>query len=364
MINVKRLTVIYNKEVVGFLESLNDERIAFQYAKHWVEHGFSISPLSLPLSDQVFISKSKHFNGLFGVFQHSLPDGWGELLMRRMLSKQGVNFDKLSPLTKLSLIRHNGLGALEYEPTQQTFDDISMTDLDQISCEVQAIFKHHDDTKTLDKIYAIGGASGGARPKVHVVIDDLEWIVKFPHSLDPKDIGLLEYEANQKALKAGIRVNEHALFPSQRYKGFFAAKRFDRQHNKKVHVISLSALLETSHTIPNLDYTHLFQVIQKICIDQSDMIEAYKRMCFNVLYHNRDDHGKNIAFLYDESKGGYTLTPCYDITKTPDKVEHEMTVLGNGKPTEKELIDMAKAFKLSMKTCLDIIENIKHMIKE
>jgi len=81
--------------------------------------------------------------------------------------------------------------------------------------------------------------------------------------------------------------------------------------------------METSHRIPNLDYTHLLQVIEKICIDKEDLYEAFRRMCFNVFFGNKDDHGKNFAFLYDESLGGYKLSPAYDITKTPDKAEHE-----------------------------------------
>lgn len=87
----------------------------------------------------------------------------------------------------------------------------------------------------------------------------------------------------------------------KKYGGFFGAKRFDRDGTNRIHMISLSSMLETSHRIPNLDYSHLFQVVQKICMDQSDMYEVFRRMAFNVFYGNKDDHGKNFAFLYDES---------------------------------------------------------------
>lgn len=117
-LQIKRVIVKYNEKNVGFLEELSNGKIAFQYDEGWLKEGFSISPMTLPLRDTVFIAKNIHFDGLFGVFQDALPDGWGELLMRRFLSKKGINFDRLSPLTKLSLVQDNGLGALSFYPNR------------------------------------------------------------------------------------------------------------------------------------------------------------------------------------------------------------------------------------------------------
>lgn len=128
-------------------------------------------------------------------------------------------------------------------------------------------------------------------------------------------------------------------------------------------MISLSGILETSHRLANLDYKHLFQVIQKICVNQEDIYEAYKRMCFNIFYGNKDDHGKNFAFIYDEQGNGYRLSPFYDITKTTDKYEHEMMILGNGNPNESDLIKIAKDLKLSLNKFKDIITTIKKVLK-
>lgn len=94
------------------------------------------------------------------------------------------------------------------------------------------------------------------------------------------------------------------------------------------------------------------------------MYEAYKRMVFNVLYENKDDHGKNISFIYDEKLKGYRLSPFYDITKTSMKAEHEMTVLGHGNPNEENLIDIAKRFNLSLKKWHQIIHDIKSVINK
>lgn len=362
-IHVKRLTVKYHDKIVGYLKALPQDKIAFQYHEDWVKNGFSISPFSLPLTDRVFISNSEHFQGLFGVFHDALPDGWGELLVRRMLAKKGLNYDKVSTLTRLSLIQKNGLGALVFEPTQSERSKDEFVDLDTLAQEIKLLLNHDTENYDFDVIYALGGSSGGARPKAHVVINDEAWIVKFPSSLDPQDSGKREYLANTLAKKAHIHVNGFALFPSMKSSGYFGAKRFDIVNQKSVHVVSLSSLLETTFRIPNLDYVHYFQVIQKICSDQSDLYEAYKRMCFNVLYQNKDDHGKNFAFLYDETRNGYTLSPFYDITQTKEKSEHEMTVLGFGNPTEEHLIEIADMFHMSKKTCQEIILHIKRVIK-
>ncbi|MGN1227493.1 MAG: HipA N-terminal domain-containing protein, partial [Christensenellales bacterium] len=136
---VGKLIVKYNGKVVGCLAELKDKRIAFQYNKEWIESGFSISPFSLPLTSDVFISEKECFGGLFGVFWDSLPDGWGELLVRRKLSSMGLNFDKLSALQKLSIIGKNGLGALEYEPSSELQVASAGCDLDEVAKEVEKI---------------------------------------------------------------------------------------------------------------------------------------------------------------------------------------------------------------------------------
>jgi serine/threonine-protein kinase HipA len=361
-IDVKRLKVKYNQRTVGFLKELSNGDIAFQYDKDWLVDGFSISPFSLPLSNQVYVSKSPNFNGLYGVFYDSLPDGWGVLVTRRYLRNKGLDYDRLSPLVKLSLANLNGLGGLSYEPTQAEKKAPNDLDLDMLAKEIKKMLNHSHGFDALDDIYQLGGASGGARPKAHIIMNHEKWIIKFPSSLDPPNMGEMEYQSNILAKKSGIQTNDFHLFESKLCSGYFGSIRFDRKGQKKVHMISLSSLLETSHQIPNLDYSHYFQVVQKICINQEEIYEAFRRMCFNVLYQNKDDHGKNFGFLYDEEIGGYRLSPCYDITQTKRKAEHEMTVLGEGKPKESDLLKIANQFNLSTKRCKDIIGQIKDVL--
>jgi serine/threonine-protein kinase HipA len=332
----------------------------FQYDDSWIETGFSISPFSLPLKHEIFVSKKNLFDGLFGVFWDSLPDGWGELLMNRLLQKKGINPEKLSPLTRLSLINRNGLGGLTYEPSNPLEPDLDGYNLDSLSREVEKILTD-DSSCDLDNVFRLGGSSGGARPKAHIKMDHEEWIIKFACRIDPEDVGILEYQANECAQKCGINVNQFRLFQSSVCKGYFGVKRFDRQGNRRIHMISLAALLETTHKVPNLDYIHLFQVIERICDDKNDLYEAFRRMCFNVYYENKDDHSKNFAFLYNEKTHSYMLSPAFDITRTPDKYEHEMTINGAGNPTDKDILAVAKRFKLSTLKCKEIMATIKRL---
>lgn len=358
--DIKKVTVKYNERIVGYLAEIEPSIIAFQYDDEWIKKGFSISPLSLPLDDKVYISKKELFNGLYGVFWDSLPDGWGELLMNRILTKNGINPNKLSILTKLSLINKNGLGGLTYEPTQPFEFKQDNLDFDKLSNEVQKILNDESETVDLDFVYGLGGSSGGARPKAHIMIDNEEWIVKFACRIDPPNVGEKEYKANEIAEKCNINVNVYKLFPSKLCSGYFGTKRFDRKDGRRVHMISLAALLETTHKIPNLDYMHLFQVVQMISVRPTeDLYEAFKRMCFNVFYKNKDDHGKNFAFIYDEELNGYVLSPAYDLTRIENKFEHEMTANGNGNPRKEDMLVIANKFKLSITKCKAIMLQIE-----
>ena len=246
---VKKLNVKYNDKLVGYLADLGDGRIAFQYDEDWIKKGFSISPFSLPLSNKIFINSKMNFDGLYGVFNDSLPDGWGELLVRKMLIKKGINPDNLTPLQKISIISKNGLGGLSYEPTQIISEDSDDIDLDFLSNEANKILNNEENISDLDEIYNLGGSSGGARPKAHINIDDNEWIVKFPCLYDPKNIGELEFKANKIAEECNINLPEYKLFESKKCTGYFGTKRFDRDNGKRIHMISAVVNRKLSHLL-------------------------------------------------------------------------------------------------------------------
>jgi serine/threonine-protein kinase HipA len=124
-------------------------------------------------------------------------------------------------------------------------------------------------------------------------------------------------------------------------------------------MISLAGLLEQTIAIPNLDYAHLFQVLKLVDPNSEDLYEAFRRLCFNALLPNRDDHGKNFAFLYDESSKSYRLSPAFDLNYTPNKNEHEMSVFGVGNPKDKDLLGLAAKLNMSKQRSQAILEKVK-----
>lgn len=363
-LNMKKLLVKYNGLLVGTLVDTNNG-ISFQYDENWIKEGFSISPLSLPLTDKVYIQTKQANEGLFGVFHDSLPGGWGRMTMVKKFRKKGIEYEDLPILTRLALTNNLSLGALSYEPQELNNEENDLfCTLDEIAKNINLIYDDKGNPDFFDEIISLSTQTQGSRPKIYVNIDNEEWIIKFKSNLDTKNIGKQEYEANLLAKRCSIEINEPRLFESKKCNGYFGTKRFDRIDGKRVHMVYLSSLLETSYRFPNLDYIHLIKVCQRICKDKEDALEAYRRMCFNVFYGNKDDHGNNFAFIYDESIGGYRLSPFYDITKTPYLSEHNMTINGNPNPSEADLIEVAKQTELPLIDCKNIILSLKYTLKK
>ena len=339
MREIKSLTVKYHGRTVGTLAETIEKKGAFQYDREWLKDGFSISPLSLPLETKVFIPKTNVLEGLFGVFADSLPDGWGRLLVDRMLLTRGISPAEVSPVQRLGIVGSTGMGALEYYPELMQLDEKERMDFDQMSQECSKIL-NEQKSENLDTLFILGGSSGGARPKVLLSLNGESWIVKFPSSHDRKSIGEEEYRYMKCARRCEITVPEVQLFPSKKSKGYFGVKRFDRLDGGKVHMLTASGLLETSHRIPNLDYHDLMKLTYLLTKNTQEMEEMYRRMCFNVYAHNRDDHSKNFSFLYDEGEKRWELSPVYDLTYSNSiGGEHATCVNGNGKdPGIEELL--------------------------
>lgn len=318
---------------------------AFAYSEEWLRSGFSISPFSLPLLPGVKIARADPFGGIFGIFADSLPDGWGRLLVDRMLRKEGEQPERVDSLSRLSIVGDSGMGALEYRPVFQWKTAEAVHDLDRLAAECRKILQA-EESEDLDALFAMGGSSGGARPKVTLKLNDGEWIVKFPSSGDPEDIGLMEYEYNLCAKDCGIDIPEVRLFPSVRCSGYFGSKRFDRRiadtGEQKLHMASASALLEVSHRIPALDYSSLMALTWQLTKQAEDLQKMFLLMCFNVFSHNRDDHSNNFSFLCDQ--GVWRLAPAYDLTYSNSIAgEHATTVAGEGRnPGMNEILTVAK----------------------
>lgn len=355
MNKILKLKVLYNSRLVGTLMWTKQNVAAFAYSKEWLADGFSISPRSLPLLPKVFLSKIDPFDGIFGVFADSLPDGWGRLLVDRMLLKHKINPHTLSPLDRLAIVGASGMGALTYDP-EQSFEIMQeQINLDKLAQECYQVLTT-DYNDNIDELVYLGGSSGGARPKILTQLNGKDWIVKFALAADNKDIGLEEYEYSLRAKACGISMTETMLLPSKLCKGYFATQRFDKTLAGRVHMLSVSAVLETSHRIPNLDYDILMQLTAALTKNMEDIKNLYRLMCFNVFAHNRDDHSKNFSFIYNEQEKSWHLAPAYDLTYSYSiGGEHATTVHGNGtNPGLEDILAIAQGIGINVSEAKNI----------
>lgn len=365
MDNYKYLKVFYNDIIVGTLAKTPERVVAFEYDSNWLNNGFSISPFSLPLVKKVFIPKYEPFGGLFGVFNDSLPDGWGRLLVDRLFLKNKINPVEIDNLNRLAVVQESGMGALTYKPEHKFETKNNVSDFDILSQECSKILESQN-SDNLDELFYLGGSSGGARPKILTSIDNEDWLIKFPSSTDPKNIGEKEYQYSLCAKDCKINMTETRLFPSKICSGYFGIKRFDRKNGKKVHMVSVSGLLETSHRLPNLDYNLLMKLTLELTRNYEYIEQLFRLMCFNVFAHNRDDHSKNFSYLYDDNKKEWYLSPAYDLTYSSSfNGEHATTINGEGKnPSLDDVLAVAKNIGLNEKSAKEIALDIQNKCKK
>lgn len=353
----RKIDVYLGDRLVGTMASTADRRAAFAYSEEWLEDGFAISPFSLPVEKKVFVPSSQAFAGLWGVFADSLPDAWGRLLVDRMLKAKGISPSDVAQLERLAIVGSSGMGALCYRPAWDVRKDPVLTDWDDLAARCHAIL-NQEDVNNLDDLFQMGGSSGGARPKV---MTDA-WVIKFPASGDMKDTGLMEKEYMDCAADCGIIVPETKLMPSKLCSGYYAVKRFDRDGTHRRHMLTASALLEVDWRTATMDYHTLMKLTKILSLgNTADLEQMYRRMCFNVFAHNRDDHAKNFTWIYDERNDCWHPSPAYDLTwSTTYFGEHSTTVDGNGRdPGMKELLAVGKAAGIQQKLCRQIAEEIQ-----
>lgn len=163
----------------------------------------------------MFIPTKDYFQGLFGVFADSLPDGWGRLLLNRLLRSYKQNPDDLTVLDRLAIVGRSGMGALTYQPEREFLKQGDNLDLDELAAQCQKIL-NTEYSDNLDELYQLGGTSGGARPKIMTSIDGGQWIIKFPAHVDGENAGKMEYDYSCCARQCGIIMSETRLFPSEK----------------------------------------------------------------------------------------------------------------------------------------------------
>ena len=361
MRKVEQLTVKYRGQGVGRLTLTPDNKLcAFEYDKVWLLDGFSISPLELPLKQGIFVAKSQPFYGNFGIFEDSLPDGYGRYLLHKALKRVGINDTDLSSLDRLSIVGTQGMGALTYHPHTLIEQVQSDMDLDILQQKALEVLQEQQDSDAGLLLYNSGN-SGGARPKAVFKDDDGHWLVKFRHIFDPQDIGQQEYHYNEVAKECGIIVPDFKLMKNR----YFASRRFDIDiEGNRIHTATAGALLNVPLSSPILDYGNLLALTVFLTHDHHDVEQMFRRMIFNYLTDNKDDHCKNFSFMViDDNKGHHPwrLAPAYDLTLCTEGYngKHATSINGTGNPSLDDMITVGTKVKMDKQQCQAIYNEVK-----
>lgn len=360
---------------MGRLAQTNRE-ILFEYDSAFLATKLELSPLHLPLAPGVVVGRPEVLDGLMGVFDDSLPDGWGRLLIDRRAVELGLSASSLSPLDRLALVGARAMGALVYEP-ETALEDPTWVKLSELARETKTVLKGARGAD-LERLIAVGGSPKGARPKVLIQCSPdgdvlfgaksiepgfTAWLVKFRAPEDDPNSAALEHAYFLMAKAAGLDVpRTQVLGKTKRDPGYFAIERFDRVGTSRWHKHTLGGLLNVPHRYAALDYRDLLKLTRRLTRNEAAVTEMFRRACFNVFAHNRDDHTRNFAFLMDAS-GTWRPSPAYDLTmsKGPGG-EHTMLIAGEARePTREHLLKLAAACDL--KYAVEIVEKVRATVE-
>jgi serine/threonine-protein kinase HipA len=395
--------VIMWGKVIGAVAWDKEKNIAnFEYEPGFVKSGIEISPIIMPLSGNIYsfpgLSRGT-FHGLPGLLADSLPDRFGNAVIDAWLAKEGRSPESFNPVERLCYTGKRGMGALEYEPGKEYLrgvsKDINMSALVKLASEIlskrdafKTSFSVPERKKALQDILRIGTSAGGARAKAVIAwnpetneirsgqVDAGEgfsfWVLKFDGVSGNFDkvlrnteyFGLIEYVYYRMAREAGIEMSESRVM-RENGRNHFMTKRFDRiDKGKKVHMQTLGALAHYDYNQPGAySYEQAIQVIRKLGLPMASVEEQFRRMVFNVMARNQDDHVKNTAFLMDRD-GAWKLSPAYDMVHSynPDgnwTNKHQMSVNGKyDKFIKQDFIDFAGNVSMSRNRALDIFDQV------
>ncbi len=373
--------------------SLDDDTdvAAFEYAPEFVASGIEVAPLVMPLARRVYrfpeLSRTT-FYGLPGLLADSLPDRFGNALIDAWLATQGRQPGSFSALERLCYMGERGMGALEFAPAMgpkaRQASHIEIDHLVALATEVlthrnelQVSFAEESREQALSDILRVGTSAGGARAKAVIAWNPATnevrsgqvpagegfeyWLLKFDgvrgnrdrELEDPQGYGVIEYAYSRMARDCGITINDCRLF-EESGRRHFMMRRFDRlAGGEKLHMQSLCALAHFDFNLAGAySYEQAMQVIRQLGLPMSAIEQQFRRMAFNIIGRNQDDHAKNIAFLMDKA-GNWSLSPAFDMTYSYNPAgrwtsTHQMSL--NGKRDGFTLEDIrAGAKAVSMK---------------
>lgn len=317
-------------QLVGRLYEDAGGTIYFEYDEDWRARGLELSPLRLPLSTRgAVVNPTRSFGPLFGLFEDSLPDWWGERLMRRFFADLGIPWNRVTTLQKLACGGDRKMGALVYQPVVDSaaFGDRLAVDVESMVDAAQAAAAG-EGGEILEQLIPSGLTPGGAQPKALLAFSEdfarvsaadpapdgfVPWLLKFDVHPELHE-GRIEYAYNLMAAEAGINVPEVRLLETHSgWRVHFMSRRFDRvAGSRRIHMHSFSGLV---HVPPRdgFDYGDLMNLARMLTRDHRAVEEVFRRALFNVAAGNDDDHGRNHAFLM-ETDGAWQLSPAYDVT--------------------------------------------------
>ena len=396
--------------LVGAVTWDSDRKLAdFQYDKKFIEKNRDLSPLKMPIRNgnrvysfpELLPSKDSiedTFNGLPGLLSDSLPDKYGNLLIDKWLAQNGRAPDSMNPVEKLCFIGNRGMGALEFEPGQiksgkYTFS-IEVKSLVEIAQKMLSDREHFetnlssDEQQAMEEILKIGTSAGGARPKAVIAFNEetkevrsgqtkapkgfSHWLIKLDGVSDVQfgesyGWGHVEYAYHLMAKECGIEMMECDLL-EENGRAHFMTKRFDREGNEtKHHIQTLCGINHFDfNNIFAYGYEQIFQTMRMLKLTYPEAEQMFRRMVFNVLATNCDDHTKNFAFRLKKD-GKWELAPAYDLCYSYDPTNiwvNQQTLSVNNKHKnidKSDLMTIAKANNI--KKGEQIINDINTVVK-
>lgn len=380
----------------------DDERglATFEYTPSFQRNSLEISPLTMPLNPTIYSFpelNNRTFYGLPGLLADSLPDRYGTKLIEIWLQRQGRSLGDFSPIERLCYMGNRGMGALEFEPalvSRQRSVRVEVSELVELAGKVLSekedllVNLSEDESAALDTIIRVGTSAGGARAKAVIAWNpennDVRsgqvrapkgfeyWIIKFDgvnnDTLgDPKGYGKIEYAYHRMAKAAGIEMSKCRLM-EEHGRAHFMTLRFDRTNEAdKIHMQSLCALGHFDFNMPGqIGYETALSVCQQLGLGHQTIRQLYKRMVFNVVARNQDDHTRNIAFLMGHD-GNWHLAPAFDVIWSYNAEgewtnSHQMTINGKRKGFKREdFLDVAKQFRI--KKPLEVLADVGAAIR-
>ena len=392
---------LWSKDVGAVAWNAERQAATFEYEPAFISRGLDIGPLTMPLRPGLFSFPELNretYRGLPGLLADALPDRFGNRIIDAWLARQGRSESDFTPVERLCYMGVRGMGALEFRPAigprRSKAIPLEVAELTEL---VKDIFSHRTEwvvnlagkrADALNAIIRVGTSAGGNRPKAVIAWNpktqevrsgqaDLSpgfehWILKFDGVADkalgdPEGFGRVEYTYYEMAVKAGIPMTSCRLL-EEGGRAHFMTKRFDRDaEGRKIHVQSLCAMAHYDfNAAGEYSYEQALSIIQRLNLGYPALTELYRRMVFNVVARNQDDHSRNIAFLMDRD-GRWRLAPAFDVVWAYNPADgkwtnrHQMTVNGKRDGFKRaDLLTVAETY--GIKGAAEIIERVTESV--